>query len=127
MAWPYGPVVPEVYRTYSGDGRGNIDPPSDVVIPEEFRNFISFVVKEKGAMGAFDLSDATHSEPPYRETEKGQVITIDKLEMYFSSLFWESDEEDEYEPTFDSVDEEKRYFLENISPRERHAIFADCR
>ncbi|GHV29604.1 hypothetical protein FACS1894167_09150 [Synergistales bacterium] len=126
-AWTHGPVVPSVYSAYKKYGGKSILPPPNVVIPEEFQNLVSSVVKEKGTMSAFSLSDATHSDPPYQETARNQVITVDKIETYFSSLFWASDEEDEYQPYFESVDEEKRYFLENISQRERHAILTGCR
>jgi uncharacterized phage-associated protein len=126
-AWRHGPVVPSVYAAYQQYGGKTITPPSDVLVPEELQGLISAVVQEKGYMGADQLSDATHSEPPYQGTDIGHVITPKKMETHFTTLFWCSDEEDEYEPSFDTIEEEKRYFLENLSAEERNAILSVSR
>jgi uncharacterized phage-associated protein len=126
-AWKHGPVVPSVYAEYKKYGGKMIEPPSNVVIPEELRGVVSAIVDDKARMGAYQLSDATHAEPPYRETAIGQIITPEKMESHFTSLFWCSDEEDEYEPSFDTVEEEKRYFLENLSDYDRNAILSVSR
>ena len=38
--------------------------------------------------------------------------------------FWTSDEEDYHQPSFDTPEEEREYFLEHITDEEYNAIFA---
>ena len=73
----------------------------------------------------------THNELPWQDAFKGwngygtmPIITSDAIEDYFDSKFWTSDEEDDYQPSFDTPEEEKKYFLEHITAEEYNAIFA---
>ncbi|MDR1873455.1 MAG: DUF4065 domain-containing protein [Synergistaceae bacterium] len=127
MAWEHGPVVPSVYSAYKKHGRKTITPPPGVVVPEELRGLIRLIVSEKSILSASTLRKATHEEMPYATTPGDEEKTPQKLGEFFVDMFWASDEEDAYEPSFDTVEEEKRYFLENLSADEREAIFSVCR
>ena len=45
------------------------------------------------------------------------------IEDYLAE-FWTSDEEDYHQPSFDTPEEEREYFLEHITDEEYNAIFA---
>jgi uncharacterized phage-associated protein len=95
MAWEHGPVVPEVYQHFKYCGGNKISFADDVPIPEELKGVVNLVVSEKGPMPASALRNATHEEMPYSTTSRGQEITPQKLEEFFTDIFWTSDEEDE--------------------------------
>lgn len=123
-AWEHGPVVRSVYHAYRRHGALNITDFDRMEAPGNFRDLISCVLKDKGAMSATDLSKETHNESPYQSVERDTEITLDHMEKFFAPIFWGPDEQDMYEPFFPTPEEEKKYFKENFKPHERDAIFA---
>lgn len=121
-AWTHGPVVRSVYDAYKRYGAQSLPPPGDLTVPDDVRPLITSVISQKGRLSATALRNATHNEAPWRDAEEGQPIDNAAIQDYFASLFWASDEEDEYQPSFDSKEEERRYFLNGISPEDRHAV-----
>lgn len=70
-AWRHGPVVRVVYDHYSGSLpiETPVGPASS--IDEETENFLVDVVQVFGGLTAFNLSDATHEEEPWRQARQG--------------------------------------------------------
>ena len=121
-AWTHGPVVRSVYDVYRRYGAQPLPSPRDAIVPDDIRPLIISVISQKGRLSATALRKAAHNEAPWRDAEKGAPIDNSAIRDYFASLFWTSDEEDEYQPSFASEEEERRYFLDGISPEERHAV-----
>jgi uncharacterized phage-associated protein len=115
FAWQHGPVVPEVFHQYKRFAASAVTPPGHAEIPESVFGVIDAVIDAKGRMSASKLRNATHEEPPYMDTPPGDEITPEKMLGFFTGLFWASDEEDEYEPSFDSEEEELAFFRETPS------------
>jgi uncharacterized phage-associated protein len=125
-AWTHGPVVPEVYRHYKFFAGNIINPPQKAEIPEDLRALLEVIVSEKSASSASALRNATHNEIPYKDTPKGEEITEQKLKNFFVDKFWTSDEEDEYEPSFDSEEEAVNYFNDSLSEEKKKALMDAC-
>lgn len=126
-AWQHGPVVPFIYRKYKKFGANPITS-FDITIeaPREFAGIISAVLQDKGKLSASELRNATHEELPYKKTDENKAISKELMEEYFSPLFWDADEEDSYQPSFDSLEEEDRYFKEGLIKKGYDAIFEEC-
>ena len=122
-AWQHGPVVPNVYNAYRQCGDGILPVPQcECDMPSDIQPLIASLISEKGSCSATQLRNMTHSEDPWRDTAQLQEITKEKLEKYFESEFWTSDEEDEYQPYFDTQEEERLFFLNNVAEEDRLAI-----
>jgi uncharacterized phage-associated protein len=126
MAWPHGPVVPAAYHAYKRYGCGTIPAPESASIPEDIIGTIDLVASKKAKMSASALRNATHNETPYSTTPLEEEISVQKLEKFFSDMFWASDEEDEYEPAFDSDEEEMAFFSESIPDGKKEAMIDAC-
>jgi uncharacterized phage-associated protein len=126
MAWPHGPVVPVVYHSYKRYGCGIIAPDGSAPIPGDMLGLVDVIVSQKARLSASALRNATHNEKPYASTQLNQEISIEKLEEYFSDMFWTSDEEDEFEPAFDSDEEEMLFFSKSIPDDKKRAMLDAC-
>jgi uncharacterized phage-associated protein len=122
MAWPHGPVVPEVYHSYKRYGCGVIPAPNNPSIPDDMLGLVEVIVSTKASRSAAALRSATHDESPYSTTPLEGEISAKKLEEFFTDIFWTSDEEDEYEPSFDTDEEERRFFSESLTDEKRNAL-----
>ena len=125
QAWQHGPVVPDVYSIYNKFGSNVISVTNDTPAPAELAALISDIISDKGKLSAHDLRNMTHNETAWQEAwnnTNSRIISNDMIEKCFSDMFWTSDEEDEYQPSFNSLEEENKYFQDNISDEERNAI-----
>ena len=125
QAWQHGPVVPDVYHAYNKYGSNIISVVNDTPAPIELAALISTIVRDKGKLSAHDLRNITHNETAWQEawnSPNSKVITNDMIEKCFTDMFWTSDEEDFYQPSFHSRKEEDKYFHDNISEEEKNAI-----
>ena len=125
-AWQHGPVTPNVYYEYSKYGSSVIPCIEDIKVPDGISPLISFIVREKGSYSAYELSNMTHKGTAWREAienPQSKVISEKMIDKDFVSEFWGADEEDEYQPTFDNYQQEREYFLNDISDEERNVIF----
>lgn len=85
VAWAHGPVVEKVYRKYKDFGS------SPIVFDEEYRQTIDTetegILREVfdvfGQYSAWKLREMTHSEDPWKLTERNKVIEIDLIKDYF--------------------------------------------
>ncbi|RFA12635.1 hypothetical protein B7R21_09825 [Subtercola boreus] len=88
-AWANGPVAPDLYRVHKGQFNVATWPKGDpdVLGPSE-RGSVDAVLRFYGPKPAFELSDMTHSEGPWREARKGvpagerSDIEISEASMY---------------------------------------------
>ena len=127
QAWKHGPVVPDVYHSFRKYGNSIITDFQDTDIPENLASLIFAIIHDKGYMTAYELSNMTHNEPTWinaRNNPEQNTITVDMLSDFFTQDFWASDEEDEFQPAFNSAIEEDKYFRSNITEEERNAIIA---
>ena len=108
-AWKNGPVVESVYQEYK-KYKNNV-----ISINEEnnfenldytFKSIARLVVDEKKRLSAYALSDATHSEYPWKSTFEAEayfhndVISHEKLKKFFSDKFLEREESEDKEDKF---------------------------
>lgn len=88
-AWEHGPVVPDVYHEYKRFGSERIPEPKDVdlnVFSPEERELLVEVWNVYGQFSAWKLRNMTHDEPPWKDTERGDVISHEKLRAFFRTL-----------------------------------------
>ena len=133
QAWRHGPVAPVAYLAYNMYGGSVIPAPDvgEVAAPDDDAPLIALLVRDKGQFSASALRNMTHEESPWKEAWAAwdgagpkPVINPESMRDYFAPQFWASDEEDEYQPVFDSPKEERSYFLGRITDEERNAILA---
>ncbi|HUX56069.1 MAG TPA: type II toxin-antitoxin system antitoxin SocA domain-containing protein [Bacteroidales bacterium] len=89
IAWQYGPVVKEVYEAYSEYSHGSIPKPRRInlkVFDEEIMNFLKEIYQVYGQYSALRLMQLTHGEPPWKNTNIGEEITLGKMGRFFKSL-----------------------------------------
>ena len=88
-AWQYGPVVEEIYNEFSEYSYGAIPIPrriSTKMFTEEQKNLLKEIYEVYGQFSALRLMQMTHSEPPVINTDKGKVISHEKMKSYFKKL-----------------------------------------
>lgn len=89
LHWEHGPVVRELYNEYKALGDRPIPVP-DTVSTSTFSprqlSLIEEVNSVYGQFSAWKLRDMTHSEAPWQNTSKDEVISHDALKEYFSTL-----------------------------------------
>ena len=64
-AWPFGPVVPEVYYYFCGAGAMRIglspEPEGEIQsMPEEYRRIIDSIIETKRSLNPWDMVSETH-------------------------------------------------------------------
>ena len=92
-AWPLGPVVREVYETFSVLGASPItllDIPEDAKeVDESVVPYIDFIWKKYGKYSASYLVKLTHEQAPWKKTFDGgngnrTIIPVDMMAGYFA-------------------------------------------
>ena len=95
QAWANGPVCPRLYQIHKGNFVISTIRGSDTNrLSDNQRGTIDAVVDYYGKYTGQQLSDLTHSEPPWQEARKGlsprergeSVITYESLSEYYGSL-----------------------------------------
>lgn len=88
-AWEHGPVVVSLYHEYSIYGAGEIPAPESVDL-EEFTDgqieLLDEVFEVYGQFAAWKLRNMTHSERPWLETNKNDIISKDLMKEFFKTL-----------------------------------------
>lgn len=87
--WQYGPVVPELYRTYKGHGRNVINPPAEVDLQQLDSRQLEILQDVNDFFGQFSavkLMHMTHSEDPWDNTEMGETMKDKTLQDYFNQI-----------------------------------------
>ena len=87
-AWPFGPVVPEVYEVYKVHGKGPVvtEPIDPQDHAPEIRELLEAVYETYGQFAAWKLTAMTHGEPPWKRTPSGQEISYQLLREFFEKL-----------------------------------------
>jgi uncharacterized phage-associated protein len=86
LAWRYGPVVRDVFKTYEYAGRNSIPCPADFDeggISEDDMQIIETAMKFYGGFSAERLVDMTHSEYPYINTPRNDAINREIMKKFF--------------------------------------------
>lgn len=94
-AWPYGPVIPDVYHEYKTFGGGavtEIPASAPTGFTEREQNLLGQVWKKYGHMTGIQLSSLTHQPgTPWDITIKkygrGSVIPDDLIEEHYKQLY----------------------------------------
>lgn len=85
-AWEHGPVVPEVWQQYRDRGAGPIPMPEGfdlASLADDEKSLVNEVYSVYGQFSAWKLRNMTHEEPPWKDTQRDQVISHAKLREYF--------------------------------------------
>lgn len=88
-AWPYGPVVPEAYYSYSNflsKPIVGVKPLTENLFTEEEKNFINGIVNKMIEIKPWELVDKTHEELPWKKSNipgRKMPIKFDLIEGWF--------------------------------------------
>lgn len=89
QAWEYGPVVPSIYRAYRDYRAQAIPRPEDGFddsrFSKETRDILDEVATVYGQFSAVRLMQLTHAEPPWKGTERNEVISQKAMAEYFKT------------------------------------------
>lgn len=89
LHWEHGPVVRELYDEFKSLGNKPIPVP-EAFTPTMFNNnqieLLTEINSVYGQFSAWKLRDMTHTEKPWLDTAKDEVIDHDSLRLYFTSL-----------------------------------------
>lgn len=89
VAWEHGPVVESLYHEYKKHG-GDAIPVPEEDISENFTDdqieLIEEVRQVYGQFSAWKLRNMTHSESPWLNTGRNEVISHKKLHDFFLTL-----------------------------------------
>ena len=94
VAWSYGPVVESVYDTYKVNGSDSIkvfEPPADNFTDAE-EDALYLTQDAFGQYSAWKLSEMTHTEAPWQNTARNQIISVNTIREYFKAHYLESGE-----------------------------------
>lgn len=87
VAWKLGPVETDIYEKYKYHGKNLIPVHSDIKIDffdSEDKKLIDFVLDSYSPFSAFDLSETTHSENPWKLTPINEIISDELIYSYYS-------------------------------------------
>jgi uncharacterized phage-associated protein len=84
--WDYGPVNRDVYQHYKQYGSGSIDVNEldDFNINPSEKELIDFIVENYISFDAFTLSAMTHTEEPWKQTNRNELISEESIISYYS-------------------------------------------
>lgn len=87
-AWQHGPVVPDLYHKYKDHGAYGIPAPTNVDFSKfssEIKEILDEVYDVYGQFSAWKLRNMTHGEVPWKNTKKGDVISLSSMSEYFKT------------------------------------------
>jgi uncharacterized phage-associated protein len=87
--WNYGPVNREVYDYYKQYGSSSIEleeseESNDLNLDESQEELINFIIENYIAFDAFSLSAMTHTEEPWKQTNRNEIISNELINSYYS-------------------------------------------
>jgi uncharacterized phage-associated protein len=89
LAWEHGPVVESLYHQYKEYGANEIPQPEaidlKVYTPDQI-SLLDEVFDVYGQFSAWKLRNMTHSERPWVETPKNEVIPKELMQDFFKTL-----------------------------------------
>lgn len=88
LAWPYGPVINEVYQKYKPNRTNEIVSEKFIKnISSGLYKVIEEVVTCYGSIEANKLIDFTHEEEPWKNAEINSEIDIESIRNYFNKVY----------------------------------------
>lgn len=88
LAWPYGPVINEVYQKYKPNRANEIVSEKFIKnISSGLYKVIEEVVTCYGSIEANKLIDFTHEEEPWKNAEINSEIDIESIRNYFNKVY----------------------------------------
>lgn len=89
LAWPYGPVINEVYQKYKPNRANEIVSEKFIKnISSGLYKVIEEVVTCYGSIEANKLIDFTHEEEPWKNAEINSEIDIESIRNYFNKVYY---------------------------------------
>jgi len=90
-AWELGPVVPELWRIYKVFGRQaplpeESEKDATANFTEEQLQILEIVYQDYGQYSAWKLSQMTHKEPTWKNTERDGVISKETMKSFFDGV-----------------------------------------
>lgn len=85
-AWKLGPVIPEIYHSYKKFENSPIELDKKDKLPalsEEAKTIIEETINIYGKFSGWKLSEMTHEESPWLETDQNEIITDKKMILHF--------------------------------------------
>lgn len=85
--WKHGPVIPNLYDALKANGRAPISTfeYQPVTLDDRTARIADIVMYSYGRLGAFELSDLTHAEDPWRLTDLNAEISTDMIRAYYAA------------------------------------------
>jgi uncharacterized phage-associated protein len=96
QAWKHGPVIEELYRKYKDFSYLPIPVPDDYEISDadtEVTQLLEDVYVYFSQFSAWKLSEMTHNEEPWKDTESGDMIDTAIMKKSFSDNYLEQTED----------------------------------
>jgi prophage ps3 protein 01 len=93
LAWEHGPVIPEIYDKFKINGNKGITEYSENDLKDISKDDVNLLIDVYNLFGeysAWGLRNLTHSENPWKSTERNDVITIDKMANTFKEKYLEA-------------------------------------
>ena len=101
QAWIHGPVSPELYSKYQGNGWNTLPQPSTKPdIDDQTEELLDSVWETYGGLSGNSLEVLTHNEPPWKKARLGSksnepskaIIEKEDMRSYYLSIYEGSDE-----------------------------------
>lgn len=97
QAWANGPVCPELYQKHKGMfriSREELHAGDSGLLNSDQRETVDSVLDYYGKLGAYQLSELTHAERPWKDTRNGipmgekcqREIPLDMMAEYYGGL-----------------------------------------
>ena len=86
VRWKHGPVCQDMYSVLRSHGKEPIaiSPVSDVMLDERSARIADVIMYTYGRLGAFELSDLSHTEDPWLKALADDMIGADVITNYYS-------------------------------------------
>lgn len=85
--WKHGPVIRSLYAALKANGSGPIEvfDYQNTSLDDRTARIADIVMYSYGRLSAFELSDLTHAEDPWRLTALNAEIRVDLIREYYSA------------------------------------------
>ena len=93
LAWEHGPVVPEIYDKFKINGNKGITEYNENDLKDISKDDVNLLIDVYNLFGeysAWGLRNLTHSENPWKSTERNNVIAPDKMANTFKEKYLEA-------------------------------------
>lgn len=96
VAWEQGPAVPNIYNIYRPYGDNGIPYTYDYeigMVDKQTTEILEQVYEVFAQYSAYGLSKKSKEETPWKTTERGKEISLEKIKQYFSENYVEREGE----------------------------------